>query len=98
LSRLTSETRTFTGLSPLTLTYDYNIGNELTSISSSLGPQVGYIYDKVGRTTGVSGSGYAGGMDYVSNIAYRAFGLKQMSYQNGKALSLQYDNRLRLTQ
>ena len=98
LSRLTSETRTFTGLSPLTLTYDYNVGNELTSISSSLGPQVGYIYDKVGRTTGVSGSGYAGGMDYVSNIAYRAFGLKQMSYQNGKALSLQYDNRLRLTQ
>jgi len=31
-------------------------------------------------------------------MAYRAFGLKQMSYANGRTLSLQYDNRLRPTQ
>jgi RHS repeat-associated protein len=32
----------------------------------------------------------------VNSIAYRAFGMKQMAYANGKTLSLSYDNRLRL--
>jgi hypothetical protein len=57
----------------------------------------GYNYDAVGRPISVNGSGYAGVTSYVNNIAYRAFGMKQMSYGNGKTLSLSYDNRLRLT-
>jgi RHS repeat-associated protein len=101
LSRLTSETRTFNEINPLnpfTLTYAYNAGNELTSITNHWGAQVGYSYDIAGRPTSVSGSGYAGVSSYVNNIAYRAFGLKQMNYNNGRTLSLQYDSRLRLTQ
>jgi hypothetical protein len=35
---------------------------------------------------------------YVNNIAYRAFGMKQMNYANGKTLSMSYDNRMRMTQ
>jgi hypothetical protein len=31
-------------------------------------------------------------------MAYRAFGLKQMQYNNGRTLSLQYDNRMRVSQ
>jgi hypothetical protein len=46
----------------------------------------------------VTGSGYAGVSSYVSSFAYRAFGLKQMSYSNGRTLSVQYDNRMRPTQ
>jgi hypothetical protein len=42
--------------------------------------------------------GYAGVSSYVNSLSYRAFGLKQMSYGNGRTLSLQYDNRMRLTQ
>src|SRR5882762_7356368 len=97
-SQMTSETRTFTGVGAFTPSYDsYNLSGELTSMTSNSGAQVGYSYDKVGRPTGVSGSGYGGVSSYVSSMAYRAFGLKQMSYANGRTLSLQYDNRLRPT-
>ncbi|HEX6717902.1 MAG TPA: RHS repeat-associated core domain-containing protein, partial [Pyrinomonadaceae bacterium] len=98
LSRLTSETRMFNGVGSLALNYAYNLANELTSITNPWGAQVGYAYDKVGRPTSVSGSGYAGVSSYVSSIAYRAFGLKEMHYSNTLTLSTQYDNRLRLTQ
>jgi RHS repeat-associated protein len=46
----------------------------------------------------VSGANYAGVSSYVNTLSYRAFGLKQMTYANGKTLSMQYDNRLRPTQ
>ncbi|HVI70745.1 MAG TPA: hypothetical protein VM656_04575, partial [Pyrinomonadaceae bacterium] len=98
LSQLTSETRTFTGVGTYTLTYGYNLAGQLNSITNPWSAQVGYNYDKLGRVTGVSGSGYAGVSSYVNSMAYRAFGLKQMVYNNGRTLSLQYDNRMRPTQ
>ncbi|HJP94768.1 MAG TPA: S8 family serine peptidase [Pyrinomonadaceae bacterium] len=98
LSRVTSETRTFTGLGSYALSYAYNLAGEVTSITNPWGVQVGYSYDSTGRPTSVSGSGYAGVSSYVSSMSYRAFGLKQMGYSNGRTLSLQYDNRLRVTQ
>lgn len=95
-SQMTSETRTFTGLGSYVLNYSYNLGGQLNSITNHWGAQVGYGYDRVGRMTNVSGSGYGGISSYVSSLAYRAFGLKQMSYGNSRTLSLQYDSRLRL--
>lgn len=98
-SQMTSETRTFTGLTgSYTLSYGYNLGGQLNSITNPWSAQVGYGYDRVGRPTNVTGSGYAGGTNYVSSTAYRAFGLKQMNYSNGRSLSLQYDSRLRPTE
>jgi RHS repeat-associated protein len=97
LSRLTSEIRTFTGVGAFGLSYAYNLGNELTSITNPWSTQVGYNYDKTGRPTSVSGSGYGGVTSYINSMSYRAFGLKQMNYSNGRTLSLQYDNRLRPT-
>jgi RHS repeat-associated protein len=97
LSQLTSETRAFTGLGSYTLSYAYNLAGELTSITNPWSAQVGYSYDKVGRPTGVSGSGYYGVGSYVNSIGYRAFGMKQMANANGRTLSLQYDNRMRVT-
>ena len=58
---------------------------------------MGYDYDTVGRPTGVSGANYASGTSYISSISYRAFGVKDMGYANGKTLSLLYDNRMRVT-
>jgi YD repeat-containing protein len=99
LSRMTSETRTFTNLpGSFALSYVYNLAGELTSITNQSGAQVGYTYDQTGRPFSVSGSGYAGGSNYVTGLSYRAFGLKQMSYANGRTLSVQYDNRMRPTQ
>lgn len=100
LSEMTSETRTFTGLGSYTLGYSYNLSGELTGITgpSQFGSvTVGYNYDNAGRPTGITGSGYAGVSSYVNSIAYRAFGLKQMAYANGRTLSLSYDNRMRVS-
>ncbi|MEK6278780.1 MAG: S8 family serine peptidase [Acidobacteriota bacterium] len=102
MSQLISETQSFDGVTgSFALTYAYNLGGELTSLT---GPaqfgsvKVGYDYDKIGRVTGVTGDVYAGGVDYVSNTKYRAFGLKEMGYTNTKTLTLKYDNRMRATE
>ncbi|MFZ0748655.1 MAG: RHS repeat-associated core domain-containing protein, partial [Pyrinomonadaceae bacterium] len=98
LSRLTSESRYFGELgASFALNYQYNLAGELTRITNPWNAQVGYDYDKIGRATGITGAGYAGATSYVNSIGYRAFGAKQMNYSNGKTLSLQYDNRMRLT-
>jgi YD repeat-containing protein len=98
LSRMTSESRTFTGLGTYTLTYAYNLAGELTSITNPWSAQVSYNHDKIGRPTSVSGSGYYGVSSYVNSISYRAFGgAKQVAYGNGRTLSLGYDNRRRVT-
>jgi RHS repeat-associated protein len=98
LSQLSSETRTFTNVpGSFTLSYGYNLGGELTSVTNPWNAQVGYNYDKMGRPTAVTGSGYGGVSSYVNSLGYRAFGLKQMGYANGKTLSINYDNRMRMT-
>lgn len=107
LSRLTSETRTFTdpdntainGVAQ-TLTYDYNPGNGLEYITDPAGGRIDYSYDHAGRPAGVSGSGslYAGVSNYASGIQYRASGaVKGMAYGNGLSLAFEYNSRLQLS-
>jgi len=107
LSQMDWETRYFNGLngSPympsgsVTLSYQYNLSGELKQMYNSWnGVTVGYSYDAMGRVTAVTGSGYAGVSSYVNSLSYRAFGgVKQINYGNSKQLSVQYDNRLRMT-
>jgi RHS repeat-associated protein len=99
-SRLTSEARTFNGLSgSFTLSYAYNQLDQLTEITHHGNVKVGYTYNHAGEVTGVTGQGYAGVTSYASGMTYRAFGgLKQMNYANGRNLSLSYNNRMFLTQ
>jgi RHS repeat-associated protein len=100
LSQLSSETRTFTGVNSFTLTYSYDLGGQLLSLTNSVnGSQVGYGYDHSTRVSGITGTGYGGVSTYASTIRYRAWnGLKSASYGNGRALSVSYDNRMRPTQ
>src|SRR5205085_12611775 len=57
LSRLTSESRQFTGLSgTYILGYGYNLAGELTSITDPSGAVISYSYDNTGRMTEVTGS------------------------------------------
>lgn len=96
-SRLTAETRTFTEVGSFALTYQYSLGGELTSVTNPSGSQVSYSYDRMGRLNSVAGSGPVSASSYVSSVSYRAFGApKQISYGNGRALTLSYNNRMAL--
>jgi RHS repeat-associated protein len=104
LSRMTSETRSFNGLTTnYALSYEYNLAGELSKVTNQWNAQVSYGYDKAGRLSNVGGAGYAGVTNYASSLSYRAFGaIKGMTYGDGPngqghTLSTAYDNRLRPT-
>jgi YD repeat-containing protein len=95
LSRLTSETRTITGVGTFPLSYAYNLSGALTSITDPFGAQVGYVHDQSGRLTSVTGSNFPNVSTYASNFQYRASGaLKHLVYGNNRPLDLGYNSRL----
>ncbi len=104
LSRLTSETKTFSLLSgnSYTIGYTYNLSGGLKSITDPFNATVNYTNDKTGRVQTVSGSPWAENPsgNYANNIQYRAFGqVKQIDYtlpNNAAQIKLEYDNRLRV--
>ncbi len=101
LSQLTSETRQFAGLSGnYALSYTYQTGGQVASVTDWQGKQISYGYDSAGRLTGATTTTpYADNMStYASNLRYRAWGaLKQMTYGNGRMLAQGYDARLQLS-
>lgn len=96
LSRLTSETRTFTNVGAFPLIYSYNLANQLTSINDQVfTTTMGYAYDFAGRLNGLTSTGYPNVSQFASNIQYRAWGaVKSVNYGNGKSLSSDYNSRL----
>jgi YD repeat-containing protein len=95
LSRMTSESRTLTGVGSFNLSYGYNLAAQLTSITDPFGAQVGYTHDTTGRVTTVSGANFGSVSTYASNIQYRAAGaLKYLDYGNSRSLSMSYNTRL----
>lgn len=98
LSRLTSEIRHFSGLSSSsssTLSYSYNLGGELTSITDPDSKVVNYSYDLTGRMTGITGTSFAGVTTYASNLKYRAWGaIMEASFGDSTTLSESYNPRL----
>jgi len=113
LSRMSSESRTFTGgrSGTYTLSYSYNLGNALTVLSIPFrSQQIGYNYDNAGRLSGVTGSGFTArhGLwpnvntqsitSFASNILYRAWGArKSMTYGNTTSEQTEYNSRLQPT-
>jgi YD repeat-containing protein len=99
LSRPTSEARGIDGVGTYTFNYAYNAAGQLQTVTNPFGSVVNYNYDATGQATSVAGSGAQSAANYVSSIGYRAFGgVKNISYGNTRQLSLQYNNRLFLTQ
>jgi len=112
LSRMTSESRTFTnGMSgTYELTYGYNVANQLTSLVIPFRSQsVGYTYDTAGRLTAVTANGFSATYyawpnqftqtltNFASNITYRAWGgPKSMTYGNSTSEQTTYNARLQL--
>jgi len=109
LSRMSSESRTFTGFSgTYTLNYSYNLANALTELSIPFrSQQIGYNYDNAGRLSGVTGSGFTATYvvwpnvytqnitSFASDITYRAWGArKSMTYGNTTSEQTTYNSRL----
>src|SRR6185369_15039836 len=110
LSRMTSESRTFTSYSgTYTLNYSYNLANALTTLGIPFrSQQIGYNYDTAGRLSGVTASGFSATQyiwpnqytqnltSFASNITYRAWDArKSMTYGNTTSEQISYDARLR---
>jgi YD repeat-containing protein len=101
LSRVTSEKRTFGGLSnpssPYTLTYTYNLAGQLKTLTDPFGSQFTYTRDSVGRLTDVTGTAFAGVTTYVSGARYRAWGGVKSATFDGDSTSQTtgYDARMR---
>jgi len=97
LSRLSSETKTFNGLSgSFTLGYEYNLANQVRSVTDQRsGTSFSTVYDNIGRVTSVSGVGYGGVVTpFASQMLYRASGaLKSLTYGNNTTLNLGYNVR-----
>jgi YD repeat-containing protein len=97
LSRMSSETHSLTGLGPNTISYQYNLANQLTSITNPLNATINYDHDQAGRLLEVTGSNF-GGISYASNVQYRAWGaVKHTEYGNGRTLEATYNSRLQAT-
>jgi YD repeat-containing protein len=96
LSRLTSETRTFTGLAgSYVLGYSYNLAGALTSLAepSQFGATVNYAYDSVGQLVSVTGSNMQVSA-LMTGLQYRASGaLKHAAYADGTQLNMSYNER-----
>jgi YD repeat-containing protein len=98
LSRISSETRTFTGVSgSFTLSYEYNLAGELKKFTDATGMAINYGLDSSGRLNAVTGSGnlYSNVSNYASNFQYRAWGgLKGMTDGSNRSSSWTYNTRL----
>jgi YD repeat-containing protein len=95
LSRMDWEDRTFTGLATYRVSYGYNLAGELTNVTDPFGQAVSYNYDSTGRLNGMNGTGFPNVSQLASSIQYRAWGgIKNMTYGNGKTLSVGYNARL----
>jgi len=103
LSRMTSETRFYSNLSGsstggnYTLSYEYNLDNQLTKLTDPNNSQISYAYDHIGRLSGVTGVGFSVST-FLSNIQYRAFGApKSVAHKDGRTTETTYDARLRVS-
>ncbi len=99
LSRLTSEGRYFNTLGQsFTVSYQYNLANELTVMSDPFGATLNYAYDSTARLNSVNGSGYGSVTQFASNMKYRAWGgLKGVNYDSIRSLTINYNSRMNPT-
>jgi len=99
LSRMMSETRTFTGVGTFTLSYDYNLAGQIKKVTDASNTTINYGYDVAGQLTAVTGSDTLVGdvSTYASGFQYHAWGgLKQISVGTLNS-SFGYNSRVETT-
>lgn len=99
LSRLMSETRTFTSVGTFALTYTYNLADQLKKITDASNTTINYGYDVAGQLTGVTGSDtLVGGVsNYASGFQYRAFGAVKQASVSTLNSTVSYNARMQTT-
>jgi YD repeat-containing protein len=98
LSRMTSETRTFTSVGSYTVSYEYNLAGQLKSVTDPANATINYSFDAAGRPNAVTGSTFGGVTTYASGSQYRAWGgLKHLTYGNGKVMDAGYNSRMQVS-
>jgi len=99
LSRLRSETRTFSGLSgSYNISYEYNLADQLQKITDPTNMSINYGYNSAAKVNSVIGSGnlYANVSTYASGFLYRAWGQpKSFSDGTGRIATVTHNARLR---
>lgn len=91
LSRLTSETRGFTGVGNFSISYQYNLANDLSSLTGPSLITFNYTRDTSGRLTTITRPGQT----LASAISYRASGaMKHMVYGDGSSMDVTFNSRL----
>jgi YD repeat-containing protein len=91
LSRLTSETRGFTGIGNYTIGYQYNRANDLSSITGPSNTTISYTRDSSSRLTSITRPGQT----LASAISYRASGaMKHMLYGDNSTMDVTFNSRL----
>src|SRR5262249_54726342 len=99
-----SESHVINGLSGAqTIGYTYTLFGGLKSLTDPQGRIVNYDYDKRGRLTGVTGTGYTNTSQFISNYQYRAWGAPKhfnapaVEYGTTGSIDFSYNTRLQLT-
>lgn len=101
LSRLTSETRTFTGVSgSWQLTYTYNLVGQMTSYTDVANNNtINYAYYKNGAMSAVTGSTFGGVSQYANEMKYRTWGaVKSANFGSTFNLSTSYNIRQQINE
>ena len=97
LSRMSSETRTFTGVGTYAINYEYNLANQLSSITNPFSDRIDYARDHASRLTSVTGTSFGTQQPistYASNIKYRAWNaIKHVDYGDNRSLDATYNSR-----
>lgn len=99
LSRITSETRNIsqptTSLS-CSISYQYNLAGQLSSITDPNNKTINYTRDSIGRLSAISGASFAGITSYLSGLQYRAWGaVRHANYGSGFTSDATYNNRMK---
>jgi YD repeat-containing protein len=97
LSQLLSETRTITGLGAFRLSYSYNLGGDLKTLTDPFNSIVTYVYNKTGEVTAINGSGYGGTTQLATAMQYRAWGELKHINRGGNNVDYGYKNSLLLS-
>ena len=101
LSRLTSESRIFSGVSGAwQLNYEYNLAGDLTSLVDVRNNQtVNYSYHKNGALSSIATPGFGGVTQYATGMQYRTSGAtKSTNFGDGYNASTSYNIRQQLTE
>jgi YD repeat-containing protein len=97
LSRLKSEARPLGGTT-YTLSYEYNLADQVNKMTYPGNMSINYIYDPIGQVISVTGSDtlYQGITQYASNFSYRASGArKTMTDGANRTSTITYNALLR---